>query len=63
MVWPWRGIAVRKGNDELLARLNRALREIRADGTYEEIRTKYFDYDIYGDAGSVAERLGETNGR
>jgi arginine/ornithine transport system substrate-binding protein len=57
------GIAVRKGNDELLARLNRALREIRADGTYEEIRTKYFDYDIYGDAGSVAERLGETNGR
>jgi arginine/ornithine transport system substrate-binding protein len=57
------GIAVRKGNDELLARLNRALREIRADGTYEEIRTKYFDYDIYGDAGAVAERLGETSGR
>jgi arginine/ornithine transport system substrate-binding protein len=57
------GIAVRKGNDELLARLNRALREIRADGTYEEIRTKYFDYDIYGDAGSGAERLGETSGR
>ena len=57
------GIAVRKGNDELLARLNRALREIRADGTYEEIRTKYFDYDIYGDAGSVAQRLGETSGR
>ena len=57
------GIAVRKGNDDLLARLNRALRQIRADGTYEEIRTKYFDYDIYGDAGSVAERLGETNGR
>jgi arginine/ornithine transport system substrate-binding protein len=57
------GIAVRKGNDELLARLNRALREIRADGTYEEIRTKYFDYDIYGDAGDVPKRLGETSER
>ena len=48
------GIAVRKGNADLLARLNRALRQIRADGTYEEIRTKYFDYDIYGDAFSRA---------
>ena len=56
------GIAVRKGNDELLARLNRALREIRADGTYEEIRTKYFDYDIYGDAASLTQPL-EENGK
>jgi arginine/ornithine transport system substrate-binding protein len=56
------GIAVRKGDHELLARLNQALRQIRADGTYEEIRTKYFDYDIYGDA-SVAQPLGESNAR
>jgi lysine-arginine-ornithine-binding protein len=56
------GIAVRKGNADLLARLNGALRQIRADGTYDEIRTKYFDYDIYGDA-SVAQPLGEINAR
>jgi arginine/ornithine transport system substrate-binding protein len=56
------GIAVRKGNADLLAQLNQALRRIRADGTYEEIRTKYFDYDIYGDA-SVAQPLGETTAR
>jgi arginine/ornithine transport system substrate-binding protein len=56
------GIAVRKGNDDLLARLNRALRQIRADGTYEEIRTKYFDYDIYGDAVSLTQPL-EDAGR
>jgi arginine/ornithine transport system substrate-binding protein len=55
-------IAVRKGNADLLARLNGALRQIRADGTYDEIRTKYFDYDIYGDA-SVAQPLGESNAR
>ena len=54
---------MRKGNADLLARLNRALRQIRADGTYEEIRTKYFDYDIYGDAASVAQPLGETSER
>ena len=56
------GIAVRKGNADLLAQLNQALRQIRADGTYEEIRTKYFDYDIYGDA-SVAQPLGATTAR
>jgi arginine/ornithine transport system substrate-binding protein len=38
------GIAVRKGNADLLAWLNGALRQILADGTYQEIRTKYFDY-------------------
>ena len=49
------GIAVRKGNVDLLARLNEALRQILSDGTYEEIRTQYFDYDIYGDAVSLAQ--------
>jgi hypothetical protein len=42
------GIAVRKGNAELVTRLNQALRQILADGTYAEIRTQYFDFDIYG---------------
>jgi ABC-type amino acid transport substrate-binding protein len=39
---------VRKGNAELVTRLNQALRQILADGTYAEIRTQYFDFDIYG---------------
>lgn len=49
------GIAVRKGSDELLGRLNRALREILADGTYDEIRGQYFDHDIYGDRSTAAQ--------
>ena len=42
------GIAVRKGEDGLRTRLNDAITGIRADGTYDEIRKKYFDFDIYG---------------
>jgi arginine/ornithine transport system substrate-binding protein len=48
------GIAVRKGNAELLGRLNLALRQILADGTYADIRDQYFDYDIYGDPAQAA---------
>ena len=40
-------IAVRKGNDELREKLNKALAEIRADGTYEKINAKYFPFNIY----------------
>jgi polar amino acid transport system substrate-binding protein len=36
------GIAVRKGNTELLDKLNQGLAAIRADGTYNAIFTKYF---------------------
>jgi polar amino acid transport system substrate-binding protein len=36
------GIAVKKGNDELLAKVNKGLSAIRADGTYERIHAKYF---------------------
>jgi arginine/ornithine transport system substrate-binding protein len=57
------GIAVRKGNTDLLARLNRALRQIRSDATYEEIRRRYFDYDIYGDAVSLAQPLEAADGQ
>jgi arginine/ornithine transport system substrate-binding protein len=52
------GIAVAKGTGDLLARLNQALRRILADGTYEEIRMRYFDYEIYGDAVSLAQPRG-----
>ena len=43
------GIAVRKGEGELLAALNGAIAAIRADGTYKAINDKYFDFDVYGD--------------
>lgn len=42
------GIAIRKGETELRDKLNAAIDEIRADGTYEEINEKYFDFDVYG---------------
>lgn len=44
------GIAVRKGDTDLVARLNRAIRDIRANGTYEKIAKQYFDFDVYGAA-------------
>ena len=42
------GIAVRKGESELLDALNGALEAIRADGTYKKINDTYFDFDVYG---------------
>jgi len=41
------GIAVRKGDNELRNKLNAALKEIVADGTYEKINNKYFPFSIY----------------
>jgi len=41
------GIAIRKGDDALRGKLNKALAEIRADGTYEKINEKYFPFSIY----------------
>ncbi len=41
------GIAVRKGDTKLLTRLNTALAEIIADGTYQELNAKYFPFPIY----------------
>lgn len=43
------GIAVRKGDSELVSLFNEAIKEIRADGTYARINDKYFDFDIYGE--------------
>ncbi|MDZ7759394.1 MAG: ABC transporter substrate-binding protein [Desulfovermiculus sp.] len=42
------GIAVRKGDDNLRKKLNKAIDTIREDGTYKEINDKYFDFDVYG---------------
>lgn len=36
------GIAVKKGNAELLEKINKGLSDIKADGTYKQIYTKYF---------------------
>ena len=42
------GIAVRKGDKKLLGMLNKAIKQIRADGTYQKINSKYFNFDVYG---------------
>jgi polar amino acid transport system substrate-binding protein len=36
------GIALKKGNAELLGKLNKALAEIKADGSYDQMYGKYF---------------------
>lgn len=41
------GIAVRKEDDALRQRLNQAIGEILAEGTYETINARYFPFSIY----------------
>ncbi|HRD35173.1 MAG TPA: ABC transporter substrate-binding protein [Rhodocyclaceae bacterium] len=41
------GIAVRKQDDALRERLNKAIGEIVSDGTYQKINEKYFPFPIY----------------
>lgn len=41
------GIAIRKEDTDLLAKMNAALKEIREDGTYQAINDKYFPIDVY----------------
>lgn len=41
------GIAVRQSDNELREKLNKALDEIRADGSYKAINDKYFPIDVY----------------
>ncbi len=42
------GIAVRKGDDALVGKINAALKSIKANGTYKKLADKYFDFDISG---------------
>jgi len=42
------GIAIRKQDKELVEMFNRAIDAIRANGTYQKINAKYFDFDVYG---------------
>ena len=43
------GFGLRKG-DPLKDKLNAAIKAIRADGTYDAITKKYFNFDVYGAA-------------
>lgn len=39
-------VLLRKGNPELLAAVNRAIFDIKADGTYLAISKKFFNEDV-----------------
>ena len=43
------GIAIRKKDTDLVEMFNKAIVQIRADGTYEAIQNKYFDFNVYGE--------------
>lgn len=45
---PGVGVGIRKGETELKDKMNAAIKAIRADGKYDEISKKYFNFDIYG---------------
>jgi polar amino acid transport system substrate-binding protein len=42
------GIAIRKDDTQLKEMFNKAIAEIRSDGTYDKIAQKYFTFDVYG---------------
>ena len=39
-------------DDDLRMQFNAAIKSIRDSGEYNRIANKYFDFDVYGDAGS-----------
>jgi ABC-type amino acid transport substrate-binding protein len=41
-------MAVRKADTELRDQLNAAIKALRANGTYQKINAKYFEFDIFG---------------
>jgi arginine/ornithine transport system substrate-binding protein len=48
------GIAMRKSDTDLKAKVDAAIAAIRADGSYKKIQDKYFDFDVYGDPAKAA---------
>ncbi|MGA7811572.1 transporter substrate-binding domain-containing protein [Caballeronia sp.] len=42
------GIGLRKEDVALKEKIDRAIGAMRADGTYQKIAAKYFDFDVYG---------------
>lgn len=42
------GVGLRKDDTELLAKVNAGIKAIVANGEYEKIAKRYFDFDIYG---------------
>lgn len=46
---PGTGIGLRKTDAALQARLNAAIATLRANGTYDRLAKKYFDFNIYGE--------------
>ena len=40
-------VALRKGDTALQAKFNQAIKDIRANGTYDRIAKLYFDFDVY----------------
>ncbi len=46
---PGAGIAIRQEDTDLVEKFNAAIAAIRANGTYEAINKKYFEFDVYGD--------------
>jgi lysine-arginine-ornithine-binding protein len=43
------GMGLRKDDTQLKAKIDAAITAMRADGTYQKIEHKYFDFDVYGD--------------
>ena len=43
------GIGLRKDDSELKAAFDKALADMRKDGTYDKMAKKYFDFNVYGD--------------
>ncbi|WP_277183724.1 transporter substrate-binding domain-containing protein [Caballeronia sp. BR00000012568055] len=43
------GMGLRQDDAALKAKVDKAVADMRADGTYQKIAHKYFDFDVYGD--------------
>ena len=43
------GMGLRKDDAELKTAIDKAVDEMRKDGTYDKIAKKYFDFNVYGD--------------